>query len=79
MNLYLESDSDPEFNSGVFVVEPKPKRGRKKKGATHERFVSSTGTRKRKRRSDGLGETDYGSKLKFTVEAKSNGAHRTLF
>jgi hypothetical protein len=79
VNSHSESDSDPEFNSGVFVVEPKPKRGRKKKGATDVKFVSSTGTRKRKRRSEVLDEIEYHSKLKYTREAKSDGALKAYF
>lgn len=79
MDWYSESDSDPEFNSGVFVVEPKPKRGRKKKSATDAKFVSSTGSRKRKRRSEVLDEIEYHSKLKYTARAKSDGALKILF
>lgn len=45
-----EEDSDPEFNSGALVPEPKAKKGRKKKGESNSP-KAYTGS-KRKRRSE---------------------------
>jgi hypothetical protein len=48
MSLRADEDSDPEFNSGIFIPEPKRKKGRKRDTVDSPRSPSKSGKRKRK-------------------------------
>jgi len=67
---WTDEDSDPEFNSGVFVAEPRPKKGRKKKDATNSPMAPA-GSRKRKRRSDAIDYMSSPSTSKIKLNMKS--------
>ncbi|KIM81939.1 hypothetical protein PILCRDRAFT_479912 [Piloderma croceum F 1598] len=72
----LEEDSDPEFNSGVYIAEPKPRKGRKKKDTSD----SPSGSRKRKRRSDILDDiVSKSSRLKSTKARSSRSGTLLIF
>jgi hypothetical protein len=60
--LHIEPDSDPEFNPGTFVYEPK-KRSKRKSKAGGESSPSSP----RKRRSDVLGNLESISRSRELV------------
>lgn len=83
MLALIESDSDPEFNSGAFV--PDEKKGKKKKEANPKSAIRIGG--KRKRRSDvldnigGDGKVYQTGKLKPKPKPKSAGAllHLSFF